>query len=167
MEDETDQYDGPSKSARKRSALAAQDLGARLVGLRDAELEALGLPERLLDAIHEAKRLTSRLALSRQHQYLGKLMRELDTDAIIAALESPTRAAGVEAELQRRIENWRSRLLREGEAGLDALLAEAPAANRAQLARFMAVATSDRQGEAARTTASRQLFRALRALFAT
>ena len=37
----------PSKSARKRAAHAAQDLGEHLIKLRDAQLEALALPEQL------------------------------------------------------------------------------------------------------------------------
>src|SRR6267142_2368107 len=44
----------PSKSARKRAAQAAQDLGEALVRLRDAELDALQLPEALSEAIRAA-----------------------------------------------------------------------------------------------------------------
>ena len=84
--------DTPSKSARKRTALAAQDLGARLIGLRDAELLALDLPEALLEAILEARRLTSRAALARQRQFIGKLMRRIDTAGIEAALARQARA---------------------------------------------------------------------------
>ena len=50
----------PSKSARKRAAQAAQDLGEALVGLRDAELTALELPEILSEAIRAARSIRSR-----------------------------------------------------------------------------------------------------------
>ena len=88
---ETDEADEagtepPSKSARKRAAHAAQDLGEELVRLRDQELEALELPEALLEAIRAARRITSRAALARQRQYIGRLMRELDPAPIRAAL---------------------------------------------------------------------------------
>ncbi|TLY63115.1 MAG: 5-(carboxyamino)imidazole ribonucleotide mutase [Gammaproteobacteria bacterium] len=76
----------PSKSARKRAAHAAQDLGEALTALRDAELEALELPEALLDAIRAARRITSRAAAVRQRQYIGRLMREVDLESIRAAL---------------------------------------------------------------------------------
>ena len=46
-EDADDTSRPPSKSARKRAAHAAQDLGEALVRLRDAELDALQLPEAL------------------------------------------------------------------------------------------------------------------------
>ncbi|HEV2284799.1 MAG TPA: ribosome biogenesis factor YjgA, partial [Steroidobacteraceae bacterium] len=68
----------PSKSARKRAAHAAQDLGEELIALPDAELAALGIPAELAAALQEARRLTSRAGLARQRQYIGKLMRGLD-----------------------------------------------------------------------------------------
>ena len=49
--DENGEYRGPSKSMRKRDAAAAQDLGTRLIALKESELAALNLPETLLDAI--------------------------------------------------------------------------------------------------------------------
>jgi 5-(carboxyamino)imidazole ribonucleotide mutase len=89
--------DRPSKSARKREALAAQKLGEELILLRDAELDALELPERLSEAIRQARRIRSRAAGARQRQYIGKLMREINLEPILAALaasaDRPARAA--------------------------------------------------------------------------
>ena len=45
-------------------------------------------PETLIDALRAAKRIKARGGLARQKQYIGKLMRELDTTAIEAALEN-------------------------------------------------------------------------------
>ena len=78
----------PSKSARKRAAHAAQALGERLIGLKEADLARLPLPDLLRDAIREAKRIKARGGLSRQKQYIGKLMRDVDPEPIEAALES-------------------------------------------------------------------------------
>ena len=47
--DENDEYRGPSKSTRKREADAAQDLGTRLIALKESDLVALDLPETQLD----------------------------------------------------------------------------------------------------------------------
>jgi ribosome-associated protein len=68
----------PSRSARKREAEALQRLGVRLTELREAELTALALPELLLNAIRELRRLKSRSAQARQRQYVGRLMRDVD-----------------------------------------------------------------------------------------
>jgi 5-(carboxyamino)imidazole ribonucleotide mutase len=82
--------DRPSKSARKREALAAQKLGEELILLKDTDLVALELPERLTQAIREARGIRSRAAGARQKQYIGKLMRDIDPDPILAALARKT-----------------------------------------------------------------------------
>ena len=84
---EDDTLEGrPSKSSRKRAAHAAQAMGERLITLREAELELLGLTEPLLTAVREARRIRSHGGLSRQKQYIGKLMREIDLAPLEAAL---------------------------------------------------------------------------------
>ena len=77
----------PSKSARKRAAHAAQALGERLISLKETDLARLPLPETVLDAVRAARKIKARGGLARQKQYIGKLMRDLDTAAIEAALE--------------------------------------------------------------------------------
>jgi len=79
-------YDRPSRSARKRAAESLQKLGERLVGLRDSELAALDLPEELLDAVRDVRRLGHTSAQARARQYIGKLMRQIDTGPIERAL---------------------------------------------------------------------------------
>jgi ribosome-associated protein len=91
----------PSKSARKRAAHAAQKLGEQLVRMREQDLAGLPLPEDLRDALAEARRLTSRGALARQHQYIGKLMREIDLAALEAALTARTDARNARARLRK------------------------------------------------------------------
>jgi 5-(carboxyamino)imidazole ribonucleotide mutase len=89
----TDAAVRPSKSARKRDAHAAQRLGEQLIELKDAELDALDLPEPLADAIREARGIRSRGAGARQRQYIGRLMRDIDVDALRAALDARRDAA--------------------------------------------------------------------------
>src|SRR5215467_3539753 len=111
----------PSKSERKRVAHAAQDLGETLIGLKDAELEALNLPERLVDAIRDARRIGSRGGASRQRQYIGKLMRDIDLEPIRAALAARGEISAREAERFKRLEEWRERLITEGAPALEDL----------------------------------------------
>jgi ribosome-associated protein len=87
--DDTEALDErPSKSSRKRAAHAAQALGERLIALKESDLVRLPIPENLLDAVREARRIKARGGLARQKQYIGKLMRDLDTAAIEDALQS-------------------------------------------------------------------------------
>ena len=156
----------PSKSERKRTAHAAQDLGEALIGLRPPELEALGLPEPLLDAIREARRIRSRAAGARQRQYIGKLMRGIDPEPIRRALATRSEQDVQETQRFKRAEAWRQRLLEEGETALDELSRLRPDLDRPHFARLVRAArrtTPDGTGRV-QGPAGRALFRALRAL---
>jgi ribosome-associated protein len=163
--DENGEYRGPSKSMRKRDAAAAQDLGTRLIALKEAELTSLNLPETLHDAILLAKRITRHGGLARQRQYIGKLMREIDPAPIEAALSAESRLSTLDAEKHKRVEAWRTRLLIEGPAALDDLLKWRPGADRKALQMLITKATSERIDPGSRENASRELFRSVRNLF--
>lgn len=117
MEDEDFQeYAGPSKSQRKREANALQDMGRELVKLSRDRLDKLDLPDALRAEVMEARRITSHGAIRRQMQLIGKLMREVDAEAIAAQLaevkgESDTAKAAFHA-----LEQWRERLLEDDQA---------------------------------------------------
>jgi ribosomal 50S subunit-associated protein YjgA (DUF615 family) len=68
----------PSKSQRKRDAHALQTLGVQLVALSTAQLAQLDLPDPLHEAVLAAQRMPSHGARTRQMQYIGKLMRQLE-----------------------------------------------------------------------------------------
>jgi ribosome-associated protein len=159
-----DEYDGPSKSSRKRAAHAAQDLGAELILMRDSELDSLNLPESLVDAVHEARRITSRGGLARQRQYIGKLMRDVDPEPIRAFLAARNSVTARDAERFKRVEAWRERLIVEGAPALEELERWRPGLDRDEWARRVSAASAERARTAATGTAGRELFRALRAL---
>ena len=81
-----EQIDKPSKSQRKREALALQDLGETLVTLKPAQLDKMPLPDKLREAVLAARQMNQRGARKRQLQYIGRLMREIDPEPIRAAL---------------------------------------------------------------------------------
>ena len=76
--DEAEENLGPSKSALKREMIALQKLGVELVKLSRDQLKKIDMPERLRDAILDAKRFTQHEAHRRQLQYIGKIMRDID-----------------------------------------------------------------------------------------
>jgi ribosome-associated protein len=164
MADDDDFQERPSKSERKRAAHAAQDLGETLIELRDSELEALNLPERLVDAIREARRTPSRGGAARQRQYIGKLMREIDLEPIRAALGARSEQSAREAERFKRLETWRERLITEGPAALEELERWRPGLDRTEWSQRISAAQTER-ARIGPGPASRELFRALRTLF--
>jgi ribosome-associated protein len=101
VDEEGEFSERPSRSARKRAAEYMQKLGVRLVALRDEQLQPLALPAELLEALRESRRLRGHAALARQHQYIGRLMRELDPEPIERALELAAGQGGPRGKIHR------------------------------------------------------------------
>jgi ribosome-associated protein len=147
----------PTKSELKRQARSVQALADRLVEAPAELVEALGLPDRLADAIALARRIGGGGALVRQRQYVAKLMRGLDLAPLQAALDARAEAARLDAARFRRAERWRDRLVEGGEAAIAEFIAEY-AVDREELARLAADARAERR--AGRPAgAGRRLFR--------
>ncbi|MDP2878830.1 MAG: ribosome biogenesis factor YjgA [Sulfuricella sp.] len=117
----------PSKTKRKQEMHALQDIGEQLVGLNKNRLAQLNLPETLLDAVIEAKRLTGHEARRRQMQYLGKLMRHVDEEPIRAKLDEWNNVTRVQGAKFHLLERWRERLLTEEKALSDLVVEHARA----------------------------------------
>src|ERR1700683_591537 len=126
-----------SKSARKRDAAALQELGVKLSALPDQEIKALDLPDNLFVALRDLRRLPSHGAQVRQRQYIGKLMRNIDPEPVLAKLAERKLARDIEIRHFQQIERWRDRLLSEPAAALDELIEEYPKADRAALTRLL------------------------------
>lgn len=149
--------EGPSKSRRKREATALQSLGEALAELPAAALDSLQLPDRLRQALDELGRISAHEARRRQKQFIGKLMRDVDPAPLEAFLEARRRPSREAARLFRRAEDWRDRLLDEGEPAVQAFLQAHPEADAEALATIAVAAWEGRSG------AARKLFRLVKA----
>lgn len=162
-----DDLPAPSRSARRRAALAVFALAERLVALTAAQLQHVPLDAELRAAIDFAQRIRSHIAHKRQLQTLAKRLRGLEPerlDAIRAAVERPKAVRARETALLHRLEQWRLRLLAEGEPALAALCASQPGIDVDALRRALQAALAERAGRGPRG-AARALFRLLRAQF--
>ncbi|PCI75513.1 MAG: hypothetical protein COB20_12775 [SAR86 cluster bacterium] len=78
----------PSKTRLKQDATDLQQLGQKLTTYSSTVLRKLSLSEVLISAIEEFNRLPNSYgARRRQLQFIGKLMRDLDYDAVIKAID--------------------------------------------------------------------------------
>ncbi|MGE0330892.1 MAG: ribosome biogenesis factor YjgA [Ramlibacter sp.] len=108
-----------SRTDLKRESTALQKLGEALLTLRADLLERLALPEKLTDALAEAKRITNFEGKRRQMQYVGKLMRGLDEptlEAVRAALDEQQRGSAQTTLALHQAEQWRDRLIADDDA---------------------------------------------------
>jgi ribosome-associated protein len=157
-----DQQEQVSKTRRKREAHALQHLGEELVRLTEAQLQQLALPEPLLGAVLEAKRISKFGALRRQLQYVGRLMRELDAEAISAQLEAWKGRSRDSVAAVHLVERWRTRLL----ASEDALTEFATAYPNCDVQRLRTLIRNARKEQADESPprSFRELFQAIKAM---
>ena len=152
-----------SKSARKREAASLQELGVKLSALPDQEIKALDLPDSLFVALRDLRRLPSHGAQIRQRQYIGKLMRKIDPQPVLAKLAERKQRHDLEIRHFQDIERWRDRLLSESSAAVDDLLVRYPQGDRAALCRLLEKAQKER-AEQRSPVGARELFAFLREL---
>ncbi|HYA66455.1 MAG TPA: ribosome biogenesis factor YjgA [Burkholderiaceae bacterium] len=106
----------PSKTQRKRQMHARQALGEKLVALNAQQLAQLKLPEQLHESIQAAWRLSGHEARRRQLQFIGKLMRAADFEAIRSAYENLLGASHASVALMHRCERLRDQLITDTRA---------------------------------------------------
>lgn len=101
----------PSKTKLKAEADAQQALGVRLCELSKDKLAKLDLPEALLAAVLENKKITANGAMRRHKQYLGRLMRDIDTAPIEEQLAKWDGKNTAENAYFHGLERWRDRMI--------------------------------------------------------
>ena len=121
-----DEQSDLSKTRRKRAMEELQSLGEALAALPAERLKKIDLPEDLREAIAGVRRMSRRdEARRRQMQYIGRLMRGVESEPIRAALaEARGDSAAATARLH-RIERLRDALLAD-ETALREILALYP-----------------------------------------
>ncbi len=149
-----------SKTKLKAEADAAQAIGKQLIALSKERLIKLDLPEALFEAVLEAKRLTANGAIRRQLQYLGRLMRDVDSAPIVAQLQAWEGKNTQENARFHGMERWRDRLIAEPNA-LQEFLQSFPQAEIQQLRTL--IRNAQREAEAQKPPkSSRELFKLIR-----
>ena len=136
-----------SKTELKRESEELQKLGEALLTLRTDLMEGLQLPDKLLDALDELRRITNFEGRRRQSQYVGKLMRGLDEETLAAvheALDTQRQGSAKESMALHEAERWRDQLIERDEA-LQLWLDEHPGTDSQQLRALIRQARKDRQ----------------------
>ena len=111
--------DEKSRTDLKRESTELQKLGVDLLTLRAELLTRLALPDKLVDAVAEAKRITNFEGRRRLMQFIGKQMRLLSADtleAIRVALDEQHTPSARETIVLHQAEMWRDRLIADEDA---------------------------------------------------
>lgn len=156
----------PSKTQLKAEADEKQALGEALLTLRADLMARLDLPDKLLEALKEAKRITHFEGRRRQMQFIGKLMRPLDMTPIRAAIDEQANGSADLTLALHQAEQWRDRLIASDDA-LGEWMSEYPETDSQQLRALIRQARKDakpeKPGEAPRHGKSyREIFQLVR-----
>lgn len=155
------EYLPPSKSQLKRDANALQQLGKDLIELSESDWRKLKLPDTLIVALGDARRMPSRGARKRQLQYIGKLMRSIDPEPVQQYFEQRQLEARHQARKHHDLEDWRDRMVEEGDTAIELYLEAHPTADRQHLRQLVRQANKERAaGKPPKS--SRALFRYIR-----
>jgi ribosome-associated protein len=165
-QDEPNDGEFSSKSAKKREAERLRKMGKELTMLNVEQLKKLALHENLLKALLDYRRFKSHGAKRRQLLLIGGILRKIDVrevEAKLAVLNGE--AASARYELH-QLELWRDRLVTDTQA-LTQYLDEYTATDRQQLRQMVQKAQrATKMGKDLETpqakAAARALFRFLR-----
>ena len=122
-----------SKTSMKKEMQKLQDLGIELTLLKPLKLAAMPISDELRDAIELLHKLHHNEAVRRQKQFIGKLMRHEDTDAIEKAFSNIAEKQNREARLLKTIERWRDNLIAGDASVAESFIDSFPNCDRQQL----------------------------------
>lgn len=157
----------PSRSQLRREALDVLKLAHALAALSDAQLASLSLHDDLRAEVTRTRSVHQQIARKRAEQFLAKQLRKLDDaelEPLRAALEHDREYTRRETAALHRIEDWRERLIADGDAVLDEFMRTFPSADRQRLRQLARKARAEHEGQKP-LHAFHELFRILRELF--
>ncbi len=143
-----DEYSGPSKSQVKREMHALQDLGKFICELPKKQLADIPLSETMLVAVNEWSRIKKNEAKRRHLQYIGKIMRTQDLEAVQLALDKINPSSDVFNRVLHQQERWRDRLIELGNESLNEFCKEFDVSDVQHLRQLIRNAVKEQQQKA-------------------
>jgi len=140
-----------SKTKKKKMAEKLQKLGEELSLLSVSQLKLLNLDSNLFKALVEAKSITANVAARRHRQYIGALMRQVDPELILAALEQLKAApiglystkSEIDPQTDKNIQVFLDRLLAWDDDAIEIILSTAAEVDRQRLRQLIRNANKD------------------------
>ncbi|NRD72498.1 ribosome-associated protein [Shewanella sp. VB17] len=123
-----------SRAEAKREIAVYQELGVKLVSLSKSQLIKLELDELIYDNVLKTKIIKINTeAYRRQLQFIGKLMRNIDIEALQLEIKNVLNQNSNESAKQNVAEKLKDQLLTEGDSAVQALVEKYPVLERQKL----------------------------------
>jgi ribosome-associated protein len=150
-----------SKSQVKRDMHALQALGERIVDMNEKQLANIPLSEAMLDAIYIARKMPPKEARRRQIQFIGRLMREGDHEAIQAAVDKMQNRSDQHIHRQHQVERYRDLLIDNDKNAFQQLVTAYPGIDVQHLRQLIRSAQKEKE-ENKPAASARKLFAYIR-----
>ncbi len=151
----------PNKSALKREQARVRALVVALLDCPEEEWSRMGLGEPLQKELRLARGMKASGARNRQIKFIARLLQQDGLETARQWIEQRDQRRAEERRRFHQLEQWRERLVEEGDVALGDYLAGHPQTDRQQLRQLVRAARKEREtGKPA--GAGRKLFRFLR-----
>ena len=144
-EEDTNYAERPNKTQIKKDIAALLDLAEEMLKLSRSQLLSLELPEDIYQALLDTVDMPPKGARKRQLKYITGKLRNIDMEPYkekLSRIKNKSAHANREHHL---IENWRDKLLEQGNDALTQFLSEFPAADRQHLRQLLRQAKKEHE----------------------
>ena len=149
MNDEYDPFDEDidfkSKTQVKKEMQDLRDLGESLIALTQTQRNSLNLPQKLQEAIEEAPRIKNWNAQKRHLSFIGKLLRDVDIEALTQSLNQLKEKGHRGAKLLPFVEQWTDKLIDGENDQLQAFIEQHPQCEIQQLRQLIRHAKKEKK----------------------
>ncbi len=156
--------DWVSKSQLKRDSKDLQNLGKKLASFNPEQLAKVPLNDKLIDAVALAQKLSNkRGALKRHFQFIGKILRSIDVEPIVDAVNAIEDTDNSSKLIFKTMEYWRDKIVADGDPAIDECCEQHDNMDRQklrQLSRNLKQAPTDEK----KTRFARQIFKEIQAV---
>lgn len=132
-----------SKTQIKEEMLALQDIGRVLIELPDSVYKTFPISEDLDDAIKTYRRISSHNARKRQMQYIGRVIRGLDVQPLLDAIDNHKNGNRKKNLVFQELEKIRERLIAGEQSAVDEVLKRYPNCQRQKLMQLVRAAQKE------------------------
>lgn len=162
-EDNNETEYGLSKTQIKRECHHLVDVGDEIMNLSAEDRASLHMPAELEDAINVALKIKSRSGLKRQRQYIGKLLRNMESEDIEQQLRMIQHRHDTNTATFHRLEKWRDQLIENKQGVFNEVIQRYPEIDRQHLNQLLRSARQELDKNRP-PASSRKLFRYLKDL---
>ncbi|MDQ6952469.1 MAG: ribosome biogenesis factor YjgA [Mariprofundaceae bacterium] len=154
----------PNKSQLRRDSMELLDLGKKLAAFEVSKLQRMNLPEELMEALLDVKKIRQNGARKRHFKFVGKLLRSMETEALEKTVHDVEYGTEQENAQFHHVERWRARLLNaDNHDAFTQLMAEYPQADAGRMRQLIRNAHKE-AAQSKPPRSSRLLFQVLREL---